>query len=202
MVGKIKNSKNDKSVSKMLIYKIKSTSLKTKIFLLIILAVVSFVSYRQTTIYLEKSDILAKQQKLEELADKIASQYPPDSRNDDQYCRYQSQKLSKGGRSCIISYKLIYSNLGLENANVKKNQISEINNYAALVNNLSPKRTDFDEKDFSTTKGYIHQDLPKNDMGGCYISYGYGEDLNNPSDLSVDVGCSIDTKSDYFPVRK
>lgn len=202
MVSKAKKSKNNRSLLKNLGHRIKDLSLGVKILSLVIIAVVSFVAYRQTAIYLEKRDILAKQQKLEELADKIASQYPPDSRNNDQYCRYQSQKLSKGGRSCNVSYKLMYEGLSLENANIKKNEISSINKNVKLSNNFSSKNIEFDSNDFSTTEGYIHQDLQKNDLGGCYVSYSYMDMNGKLSVLTIDLSCSLSAKSDYFPVRK
>ncbi len=200
MVSKIKSSKNDTTVPKRLIYKIKSTSLKKKILLLIILAVVSFVSYRQTTIYLEKRDILAKQQKLEELADKIASQYPPDSRINEQYCEYSHQKFSKGDLSCSTTLTLNYQNITADQATkIKDDSLSslELNARESTYPKMEVKYFKYNP-DLNKWSSFI-SDLNV----GSRCSMGYYYDLNNSDkDLEIILNCWREASFELFPVRK
>jgi hypothetical protein len=169
-----------------------------QIIIVIIILALGFVAYQQIMRFNEKRALLDKYQKLDEVAQKIESQYPPTSKTSERYCRHQSRKFEEGPTYCVYSIDLSYNVKNINEANQKKDEISNIFSNAELKG-LNGKKN-FDEDESITISGSIGQDLSTYGMSRCFIGYRYSSEFGN--NIFVSVGCSDFTKHEYFPVRK
>lgn len=157
--------------------------------------IIGVVGYHYGSIYLEKREFERKRVELEKIADKIASQYPPDERKNEQYCQYSSQKFEKGERSCAVSTNLVYKVKNYDDANNFLQSISTNNTLGLLKNNLGNLK--FSKNDWKSNDGYIYQTI--NILKNCSVNYRFNDESNI---FESSYSCNSRAKAEYYPVKK
>lgn len=171
---------------------------KHKIWALVILILVGFFGWKYTSIYLEKRDFLSKQKQLEQLADKVASQYPPDSRSSVEYCEYSRQKISKGDLSCTYEISIDYKNI-VDSSSATQLRDNVLRNLNLTSREVSYNKLNSNTFKYSTEGKYWNAFIADlNEPQNCFILFSF----RDPS-LVLNLQCTMyNPKTEYFPVKK
>lgn len=179
--------------------KVRTFILRHKIWVLIALLLIGIFGYKFTSIYLEKRDFLAKQKQLEQIADKIASQYPPDSRSGEEYCQYSHQKISKGDLTCTVGISLTYKNLSSGRASEIKDSIASALKLEVEESTYPSTGLNFFKYNENTLKWNTFSSKIM-DNEHCAMGY-YYEPQGESNSLMVDLSCWSAPRSELFPVK-
>lgn len=179
---------------------------------LVLVIVLGFVAYQKVyvpaqekkkRIATEEKQFAEGQKAIDTLADKVASQFPPTSRESNNSCDYGSREFDLGPLSCTIEQNLVYKNVDVEAANKimlgannlksggQLKNISNDENGAMQFDNTYSNQADsftsiLNNSDISCSAYYFY---PATD-------YGFSND-----DLLVSYSCSSTATKEFYPVE-
>lgn len=149
--------------------------------------------------HVEKQNMLAKQQELEKIADKIAALNKPDERNLNEKCRYQSAKFEKGHLFCSVTVELIYADVDADRANRITSEGSALASSNSVMNESKKKEIIFPDS-YDPLIRELSQELDLD--GKCYATYTYPFEFENDKNLRIGLFCSEQSSAEYFSVEK
>ena len=148
----------------------------------------------------EKNEFLAKQQKLEQIADKIAAANKPDSRTSSQSCQYSSggNDFDKGTLYCKVQIILKYQQLSLNSASSVMQTSGGVVGEEVVRSYPVEGKVAFEEDISNKTDTFAQQILnnPK-----CGVTYKFPVSVF-VRDLEMYITCANLAKAEYFPLEK
>lgn len=169
---------------------------------IVILLAGFFGWYRPHQIKQEKQGFLDAQANIEQLYTQIEAKIgkPTQIKRVD-YCHYQSQEFGRGDRSCSVGIYAFYKNVDTDRAN------SLMQSSASVVG--TPIRDSLNEgsSEFTATnnKTQVFYENYSSTMPACSLGYYYpfkfyDPDVTTTKDLRIELSCSSDAQSEYYPV--
>lgn len=159
---------------------------------------------RKEKIAEEKQQITKDQALLNNLADKIAKDYPPTSRESKNTCSYASQKFANGPLSCSVEVDLIYAGIDINRANEIMSGIAGKDGIEKQRESLYKKTSTFSILDdgYKATN-FISNVVKENNSNECFVGYYFPasslESGRESDEILIQLACIAPATQEYFP---